>query len=172
MADNPQIQKLISNLEDVLVQEFRTLETLIGVTREERLEFSKNDADAIMLLVEKKESILDHLSLLEERRRTVVQNISQEEGLKTESSSISTILNAIDRPSAERIARLNDGIKTLVSQARELNYGNQALARTALDCIENTKAFLYSLYQPQTGYQAPIGPQFEPEALWDVEHRV
>jgi flagellar biosynthesis/type III secretory pathway chaperone len=172
MADNPQTRRLLSNLEDILVQEFRTLESLIGVTREERLEFSKHNADSIMLLVEKKEMILDQLSLLEEKRRTIVQNISQEAGLQTSSSSISAILSSIDRPSAERISRLNDGIATLVSQARDLNYGNQALARTALDCIETTKAFLYSLYQPQTGYQAPGGPQFEQEALWDVEHRV
>jgi flagellar biosynthesis/type III secretory pathway chaperone len=172
MYENPKTRRLLNDLEDLLVQEFRTLESLILVTREERLEFSKHNADGIMLLVEKKETILDQLSLMEEKRRTFVQEICMEMGVQTESSSLDAILASLEKPSAERISRLNGGIATLVSQARDLNYGNSALAQTALDWLATTKAFIYSLYQPQMNYQAPGAPVYEHEALWDVEHRI
>ena len=61
----------------------------------------------------------------------------------------------------------------LVGQARDLNYGNRAMATSALDWLESTKAFLYGYYQNQLAYTAPgASVSLEQPASWDVDQRV
>ena len=70
--------------------------------------------------------------------------------LKT--SSLNEILPWIDTSTAGRLSRLSEGISMLVGQARDLNYGNRAMATTAIDWIESTKAFIFGFYQKQMAY--------------------
>lgn len=172
MPENTRTRMLLPNLEDVLVQEFRLMQTLIDVTREERNFLPTTNPDTLMGLVEKKENILDQMSLLEERRRTLLIDIARGMGIPADSSSLSEILPWLDRATAGRLNRLSEGITMLVGQARDLNYGNKAMATTALDWLESTKAFLYGYYQSQMAYTPPgQAPSMDLSASWDVDQK-
>ncbi len=173
MLENPHSRTLLTVLEDYLVQEFRLMQNLIELTRQERTFFPTGNADDLMKVVEKKESVLDQLSLLEEKRRTVVQELGMELGIQLESYSLSEILPWIDSSTAGRLSRLSDGITMLVGQARDLNYGNRAMATTAIDWIESTKAFIFGFYQKQMTYSPPgsSAPSVEQTTAWAVERK-
>lgn len=173
MLENSHSRTLLTVLEDYLVQEFRLMQNLIEITRQERTFFPAGKADALMAVVETKESVLDQLTLLEEKRRTVLQELGRELGLQLKSSSLSEILPWIDSSTAGRLNRLSEGISMLVGQARDLNYGNRAMATTALDWIESTKAFIFGFYQKQMSYNPPgsVAPSLEQAPAWAVERK-
>lgn len=172
MTDNTRLRTRLNIMEDLLVQEFRLVQGLITITKEERAFLPTSSTDELMTLVERKESVLDQLSLLEERRRTVTQECFWELGISTESSSLGELLPWIDPATSGRLNRLSEGIAMLVGQARDLNYGNRAMATTALDWIESAKAFLFGFYQNQAAY-APPGAiaSVEQVPAWGVEHK-
>lgn len=148
-------QELIVALEDSLVQEFRTLQSLIALTKEERLHLPTQSPATLMSLVEKKESVLDQLGLLEDSRRALTQELGASLGSPNQSSTLSDLIPQLDKPTADRLGRLNDGIVELVEQARDLNHGNQTLATVALDWLASAQAFLLSFYRPAEGYCPP-----------------
>jgi len=171
MPESTRVRTLLTVLEDLLVQEFRLIQNLISITREERTYLPAGDTNDLMNLVEKKEAVLDQLSLLEEKRRTIVQECSRELGIQTQSSSLGEILPWLDPSTAARMNRLSEGIAMLVGQARDLNYGNRAMATTALDWIESAKAFLFGFYQNQSAYSPPgATPSVEQTPAWGREH--
>lgn len=173
MDYNTQTKELLNSLENVLVQEFRTLQSLIALTKEERLLFNKKDPDAIMKLVEQKESLLDQLGLMEEKRRMFTTGIASELGIKLKISSITELFPGLEPNEKDRLQRLNDGITMLVQQARDFNYGNQALARTALDWLESAQAFLINISQPAEGYCPPgANPSMEKVTLGGMVMKV
>ena len=171
MPENTRVRTLLTVLEDLLVQEFRLIQNLITITREERNYLPSGDTGDLMNLVERKESVLDQLALLEEKRRTVVHECSRELGVQTQSSSLGEILPWVEPATAARMNRLSEGIAMLVGQARDLNYGNRAMATTALDWIESAKAFLFGFYQNQSAYAPPgAAPALEQTPAWGRQH--
>jgi hypothetical protein len=110
---------------------------------------------------------------LEEKRRTVTEEIAEALYIKTTKSSVNEILPGIDPSYADRIRRLNDGIGMLVGQARDLNYGNQAMAKTAIDWLKSTQSFLINTFQPDEGYTPPgtAVPARDKIAISEVEHK-
>ena len=155
MEHNPQVQDLLNSLENVLVQEFRTLQSLIIATKQERILLSNKEPDSIMQIVEEKEALLDQFGLLEEKRRMLITSIASEFSLKLNTVTINEIFPGLDSIESDRLLRLNDGITMLVQQARDLNFGNQALARTALDWLISAQSFLLNLSNPSDQYYPP-----------------
>jgi len=152
MEHNNQIQEFLNSLENVLVQEFRTLQSLIVITKQERVFLTQKNPDAIMSTVEEKEGILDQFALLEEKRRMYTTNIANELGIKLHNISTNELYEGLDSIETDRLERINEGISMLVQQSRDLNLGNQALARTALDWLISAQSFLLNLTQPSDGY--------------------
>jgi flagellar biosynthesis/type III secretory pathway chaperone len=155
MEHNAEVQDLLNSLENVLVQEFRTLQSLILATKEERTLLNDKNPDAILAIVEEKEGLLDQFGLLEEKRRMFVTSIANELGIKLTNISIYELFSGLDSTESDRLLRLNDGIKMLVQQSRDLNYGNQALARTALDWLISAQTFLLNITNPAEEYYPP-----------------
>jgi len=173
MTENNHARSLLFVLEDYLVQEFRLLQNLIVITKEERKHLPGGTPEDLMILVEKKETLLDQLSLLEEKRRTILQEVGRDLGIQQGISSLSDLYPWMDPSTAGRMSRLSEGIAMLVGQARDLNYGNRALAVTAMDWLEATKAFLFGFYQNQVAYTPPgVIPVVEQIPAWGVEHKV
>jgi flagellar biosynthesis/type III secretory pathway chaperone len=173
MLENSHSRTLLTVLEDYLVQEFRLMQNLIEITKKERTYFPTGKADELMSVVESKEAVLDQLTLLEEKRKTVIQELGRELGMQLKSSSLSEILPWIDSSTAGRLNRLSEGISMLVGQARDLNYGNRAMATTALEWVESTKAFIFGFYQKQFSYSPPgsMNPSMEQAPAWAVERK-
>jgi flagellar biosynthesis/type III secretory pathway chaperone len=156
-------------LEQVLVQQFRVLQDLIALTKKER-EALLNDPDSILQIVEDKEVLLDKISLMEDRCRQIIQEISLSLEIHLEDTSIRALLPFFKPEEASRIKNLSEGIYSLASQARELNHASQALAITKLDWVKATQLFLISIFQPESGYRSPMGATHqEPAAGLGVE---
>ncbi len=146
-------EEYLNTLEDVLVKQFRKLQSLISITREERQMLSGGAARDLLDIVEQKESILDELSLLEENRRLITGELCQLVGLAG-ASTLTELIPHLETAVGSRLHNLHEGISKLVDQARHLNMGNQALAQARTEWLAATQAFLLSFYQPPTAYQA------------------
>ena len=172
MAIRTKTQELLISLEDLLVQEFRTLQELISVTKKEREVLSKNDTISLMRLVEEKEAVLDQIGLMEDNRHMVLQELAVAFGKKTQSYSLKEILPLLSATEAGRLDRLSDGILTLVAQAKDLNYGNRALAISMTAWLQSAQNFLLNISHPQVFYNpTAIAPRLETVTLGGLDHR-
>jgi flagellar biosynthesis/type III secretory pathway chaperone len=143
-------------LEQVLVQQFRILQELIVLSKKERTSLL-SAPDQILQIVEDKEVLLDKMSLLEDKCRQIIQELSLFLDLHVEETSIQALLPFFKPEDASRIINLSEGIYSLANQARELNHASQALAITKLDWVNATQLFLISIFQPESGYRSPKG---------------
>jgi flagellar biosynthesis/type III secretory pathway chaperone len=164
--------ELTTILEETLVKQFRKLQSLILISREERKALVHGDSKSLQKQIEQKESILDDISLLEDTRRMTVGLLGQILSLPEEQSSLIDLTKKLEPSIAERLKHLYDGISKLVDEAREINMGNQALAKARSDMFMATQAFLLSFYQPPASYQPvgrPVPVQISP--ISDFDHR-
>jgi hypothetical protein len=126
-----------------------------------------------MAIVEEKEGLLDQFGLLEEKRRMFITSIANELGIKLTDVSINELYAGLDSVESDRLHRLNDGITMLVQQSRDLNYGNQALARTALEWLISAQSFLLNITNPVDGYFPPgVKRSLESSAFGDMGMKV
>jgi len=141
-------------LEQVLVLLFRALQEMLVLSKKERVSLL-NDPDQIQQIVEDKEVLLDRISMLEDKCRQIVQELSLSLEIHLEETSIQSLLPYLKEEDAIRIQNLTDGIYSLTSQARELNHASQAIALTKLDWLKATQSFLIDMFQPEAGYRSP-----------------
>ena len=141
-------------LEQVLVLLFRALQEMLVLSKKERVSLL-NDPDQIQQIVEDKEVLLDRISMLEDKCRQVVQELSLSLEIHLEETSIQALLPYLKEEDSIRIQNLTDGIYSLTSQARELNHASQAIALTKLDWLKATQSFLIDMFQPEAGYRSP-----------------
>jgi flagellar biosynthesis/type III secretory pathway chaperone len=149
--------KLTTNrleLEQTLVRQFRLLQEMLALSKKER-DSLLNEPDFILKIVEDKEALLDRMSVMEDKCRKIVQELSLALDLHSEETSIQVLLPHFQREETSRIRNLSEGISSLASEVRELNRANQALALSKLEWLKATQAFLISIFQPESdGYGA------------------
>jgi hypothetical protein len=146
--------KKIFNLEQILVLLFRSLQELLVLCKKERVSLL-NDPDLIEQIVEDKEVMLDRISILEDKCRQIVQELSLALDIHLEETSIQSLLHFLEPEDASRIQNLSDGISSLASQTRELCHASEAIALTKLDWLKATQSFLIDMFQPEAGYRSP-----------------
>ena len=161
---------LLTDLEELLVTEFRTCQSLFELARVERAALSSNDILLLSSSVERKEALLDDLSRLGERRRSAAQNLSAELGLPAHSSSVADIIAVLDREKAEQLSRLREGILALMNRIRDLTRGSVALAEAGLERTERLQIFLLSLHRTPAGYGPGGAPaRWEPISYSEID---
>ena len=94
---------------------------------------SKGDANGLVPLTKEKESILEQIEIVEDSQHMVLEEIGKILEISKKVSVSEDILPRLDPDPAKRIIRLRNGIMTLYDEVRDLNRGNQALARNNLD---------------------------------------
>ncbi len=167
------IYTLVNTLEDLLVQEFRTCQTIHQLTKEERSAIAKNDLNTLSSIVEQKEVMLDELGQIEDRRRMTVQNLGNEVGLKTSSPTIAEISQCLASDIGYRINRLREGIAALADDIKIMNSGNRALAVIALERIDALQSIILDTVQPSLIYDYPGSrSKSNQDAVWDLEQKV
>jgi flagellar biosynthesis/type III secretory pathway chaperone len=141
-------------LEQVLVLLFRALQELLVYSKKERVSLL-SEPEQVQQIVEDKEVLLDKISVLEDKCRQIVQELSLLLDVRLHDTSIQALLPYLKPEDAVRIQNLTDGIYSLSSQARELNHASQAIALTRLDWLKATQSFLIDMFQPEAGYHSP-----------------
>ena len=147
--------ELINSLEDILVKEFRTLQSLMDITKRERLALAEKKIDDLMEIVEEKEVLLDQLGLMEESRQMITEKLAKRLGIKKKSYCLADILPEVDHYISERLNRLHGGITTLVEKTLIMNRGNSTLARSKIDWLEAAQNFLLSIIPSSDSYSPP-----------------
>ncbi len=148
--------RTVATLEDAMVNEFRIFQSLVELSRQELDALTKRDTNSLNVLVEKKEILLEDLNQLEEGRRMLTEDLAYLAGLRKPAPTLVDVLPYLDKQSAERIKRIQDGIVALGGEIRNLNRTNLALAKTALEWADATQAYLLSLHQPEfETYEVP-----------------
>jgi flagellar biosynthesis/type III secretory pathway chaperone len=154
----PEFDKMsvgIHQLEYALIKQFRLMQSLIEVTQKEKNALLTGET-TLMRLVEDKEVLLDQLGMIENDRRTAVQDLMLLLGVRSESSSIKELVPFLDEEEATRIERLADGVTSLVWQARELNQINQVVANNKMDWLRATQYFLIGASKQDGDYRPPV----------------
>jgi len=166
------LQENLTTLEDILVREFRACQTLHIITKDEQKLLSNGDIHKLLTLVERKESVLDNLSQLEEKLRIIVLDLATIVNLHPQSASLGEVLSVINNDFSERLERLREGILALLGVIRNLTYGNQAIATAGLERLDGVQAFLLDLYQSVSDYNQIEETQTQPLPLaLDLDHR-
>ncbi|HEX7976165.1 MAG TPA: flagellar protein FlgN [Anaerolineales bacterium] len=158
-------QGLLDSLEDQLVKEFRSCQSLYILTKEERLALSLNNVQDLSSLVERKLALVDELVQLEQARHTVTREMGDALGLKHPSPGVSDILSSLDQDAAHRLSRLLEGILAVTGYVRDLTQGNQALTETALEQTHAAQAFLLDL-NPSLSSSLEINQENETRPLF------
>lgn len=167
------IHSLVITLEDLLVMEFRTCQSIHNLSKEERQALSKSDIPTLEKLVEQKEAALDELGQIEDKRRMIAQNLGQEFGIHTDGPTIAEIADRLPQETGNRINHLREGIVALSEDIRVITSGNRVLAATALDWIDATQTFLLDAIRPTPFYDRPgVAAGNQSEAVWDVDQRI
>ncbi|NUM46022.1 MAG: flagellar protein FlgN [Anaerolineales bacterium] len=162
---------LLTTLESLLVKEFRALQTLLALTRDERSALTAYDCEALVSLVEQKEILLDELGRMEHQRQTTLHELIQMARQRFPFPDPAELLAALDATTADRIARLQEGMTVVSAKIRELTPGNQVLAATAIERLDATQTFLLKLFQPPPAYQpAYYAPALQPAMTFDLDH--
>lgn len=162
-----------SQLEDSLVAEFRLLQSLTRVTRQESSALLNGQYSVLMPIIEDIETMLDQLNRLEALRQKLADSLGSAMGFSATPVSIKTLLPCMEKEQAARIRRLCDGIITLSEQDKALNLSINTMSQSWIDMIHSTQAYLLSFYQPPATYQPPGGKPSEKDLapVWATEHR-
>lgn len=162
-------QELQATLEDLLVREFRACQALCAYTKEERTALTASDVDRLATLVEMKESLLDEIGMVEESRRTVVEELAEETGAGARGASLPDLLPRLDPAVAGRLNRLRDGILALSGEVRDLTSGNIALTAASVERADSLQSFLLSLCAPPPVYAGSGAAETATPAAWSLD---
>lgn len=163
---------LATTLEDLLVREFRTCQSLHQLTKEERQALSQNDLAGLEVILEQKEVVLDELGQIEDRRRMVTQSLGDQVGLKDPNPTITAICQRFNNEMGQRIKRLKDGISALAEEIKVLTSGNHALAMITLERVDALQTLLIDSLRPSLTYDRPgtkASDHFD--MVWEVDQR-
>jgi flagellar biosynthesis/type III secretory pathway chaperone len=141
-------QQLLTAVEGLLVRQFRVLQDLCRLTKEERQALSSNDVAGLLAQARCKEALMDRLGQLEVERNEYLRELAAKVGLSLEKAgpeNLETVLASIDPDTAGRLLHLQEGILVLMGQLRDLTRGNQSLAASALYRADALQSFLVSL---------------------------
>ena len=136
-----------ASLEEVLVKQFRAFQDLKSLTQEERKALFDHNTEALLPILETKEKVMEDVQRLESNLTDQIHFWIHEFSLNQENANLSMIIPYLGKEWQQKIIRLQQGIFALVEEIREMNGGNMALVRSAIERSEATREFLISLYQ-------------------------
>jgi len=172
MSTSSLIINLIASLESLYVKEFRGLQHLLNLTKEERVALTVFDHEKLVALIEHKETLIDELGCLESKREGLILDLVKATGADYTQGKLPEILAPLDPSATRHVTHLQEGITVLAGKIRELTPGNQALAAAAMERLDATQTFLLNLFQPPAGYHpAYVTPALQPAVTFDLDHQ-
>ncbi len=162
-------QTALAALESALVEEFRTLQVLVTLGRDERRALADGDWPAVEALLPRKAAAQNDLARLELARREALQVWAEAASGTPAPLALSDLLSVVEASVAQRLAHLRAGILSLTTELGSLNRGNRSLAALALERVAAVRDFLVDLSQPTISYQPFKAGVPQPGAALAVE---
>ncbi|MCB2147982.1 MAG: flagellar protein FlgN [Deltaproteobacteria bacterium] len=143
------------SMQNVLIDE----ETSISLSRKEPFDRVQYE----------KESLVVKLQQLEEKRKTLVDQLSGAYATDGESMTVTQLAGSVKPPTSEKLMSRASRLRSIIEDVREKNRRNQLLINQNLDLVKGSLKLLTNLiidspvyqkpgtHQSSVGYQAPGG---------------
>lgn len=109
-------EELLTALEDLLVQEFRTCQELLNLNRIQQRKDPEESSETLQDVNSRRKILLEHLSILEQQRRDLLTEADPLEPLP--GSPISKTAPVAIQERIDRLSRLRAGVLVLISELR------------------------------------------------------
>lgn len=137
---------LIDELTDVLEKELECYRQLLPITESKTRIIIKNDLQALSKVTGEEQNITDDILALEKKRGQVVSNIATVINRPGVALKVSDIVKMIEKQPKERdrLARVHDQLKDIVTRLQKVNAHNKDLIEQSLELIEFNMNFIQS----------------------------
>jgi len=140
-------QENLTLLEELLVREFRSCQSIFLFLKEERILLLNEDFSHLNKFIAKIEYQLDEMNKIGEKCRMVVVHLAINIGLQTQSPRLTDILNELEDDIRDRLRHLYEGIITLVRNIRNLIQLNQSLVIKGSKRVDILQTNILDLFQ-------------------------
>jgi flagellar biosynthesis/type III secretory pathway chaperone len=140
------VASLIDELIDILNKEQEVYNQLIPVVREKTQVIVLNDTVALQEITAKEQDAIDKITVLENKRTRVMEDIGTVLGKGEKNINLSTLIGLLDNQQKEKriLSELHDKLKETVNILVEINNRNKVLIQQSLEMIEFNMNFLQS----------------------------
>lgn len=137
---------LMDELIGILENEQEVYERLIPVVREKTQIIVKNDTAALQEITAKEQGAIDQITVLENKRIKVMENIKTVLGKKADELNLSTLISLLNNQQKEKraLSLIHDKLKDTINTLAEINERNQFLIQQSLEMIEFNMNFIQS----------------------------
>lgn len=147
---NPRVEELTS----VLTAQRDALQSLISLLAEQEAALERTDARAVSDLLLRQDPVLRGLLRLEQRRRTLMQDLASEMGLDPQRPSLSGLLARVPSASAV-LGALGAEMRRLLETVDKRNRHNAVMLDRAVSCLEGVvRAVMGAGVEPSPVYAA------------------
>ena len=143
-------------LEGVLVSEFRTLQELVTVAKQQRASLGDRETKGLTSLLEKERDLLSQLSSLEEQRKKLCITISAQIPMAQPTDSVKDLLPCLGDEHRAWAENLLAGMRALAEERREIDRQIRCFSPSRLEPDEAAKDVLGVLVDPG-GSRGPDG---------------
>ena len=148
---NAKISLLLAILDEETIC-YRDMEKVLAA-EEQSISFStKERFDEVQL---EKDALLLKLQHFEEKRKPMVERLSDELGTGGKSLTVSQLAQHVTPPYAEKLLSRANRLRSVIGNVQEKNRRNQLLINQYLDLTKESLTLLTNLIEDQSVYQNP-----------------
>jgi len=134
-----------ASLTDVLTAQHEAYRSLVSLAREEQAAILVADVERLTLLVEQKETFLDHFRAMETERMTALVAIAMATGLSVETMTLSEIAARLPVAAAESLDRAGRELRAEAVALEEVHAANEQLLMNSRSLIDRWVHYLKSV---------------------------
>ena len=145
----------IIELMDILDEEAACYRDMQRVLTDEQTSISFSQKERFDQVQHKKEMLVVKLQQLEEKRKTLVGQLSEAYATDGKSITVSQLAHVVKPPARARLLARARGLRSIIGDVREKNRHNQLMLNQSLDLIKGSLKLLTRLIEDSSVYQKP-----------------
>jgi flagellar biosynthesis/type III secretory pathway chaperone len=145
----------IIELMDILDEEATCYRDMQRVLTEEQASISFSRKERFDQVQYEKESLVVKLQQLEEKRKTLVGQLSEAYATDGRSMTVSQLAHFVEPPTGEKLLARAGCLRLIIGDVHDKNRRNQLMINQYLDLIKGSLKLLTSLIEDNSVYQKP-----------------
>ena len=166
------LENHVHSLEQQMVKEFRVLQRLVEITKEERTALDDPFVSNLMSIVEEKESTIDELVRLEDAFRMCVDQCAQDLEISSPDVKLEHLLPHFDSSTVAKFDQLQNGIMMMLAELKSQTAKNMALANIGLERSQSLQSFLIDLLNNNVENGLPPEYSHAETIGWELDQKV
>jgi flagellar biosynthesis/type III secretory pathway chaperone len=141
---------MIDQLADVMKEQTERHNELHGLSLEEKDAIIQNDIDALQNLVNLKNMVISQNNRLEKQRISLVNDIAEVMGQKSDDLSLSDVIEILTDPAdQEKLREAGTILRESLNRLKEINDINKSLLESSIEFVEYSLNALRSTIAPE-----------------------